>query len=274
MNTARRTAPLIAAIAAAVWFSPVPAGHAAGALDVAAGPDRFDTVVIDAGHGGDDEGARGHAGLVEKTLVLDVALRLRKRLGAAGYEVILTRERDAYVPLERRTAIANDARADLFLSIHANAHRARSARGFETYFLSLEASDETARQLAERENAAFAEATGETWNPDDPLLSILGDLMATEQSHESDHFARLVDREFREVEGGSSRGVKQAPFVVLMGLQMPAALLEIGFITNAHDEASLRRDTHRDALVNAIAEAVIEYGRRYDAQRGVSAESG
>lgn len=252
--------------------------HAAGAasagvLDVGAGPpDRFDTVVIDAGHGGDDEGARGPGGLVEKKLVLDVALRLQKRLEAAGIDVVLTRETDSFVPLERRTAIANDARADLFLSVHANAARARSARGFETFYLSLEASDETARQLAERENAAFAKATGKPWNPDDPLLSILGDLMATEQSHESNHFARLVDHEFREAKAGSSRGVKQAPFVVLMGLQMPATLIEIGFITNPKEEASLRSGRHRDELVEAISRAVIEFGRRYDAQRGLSAE--
>lgn len=248
-----------------------PSPVVAGVLDVGAGPpDRFDTVVLDAGHGGEDEGARGHRGLVEKRLVLDVTQRLRRRLEARGTRVILTRERDEFVPLERRTAIANDARADLFLSIHANAARVRSAQGFETFFLSLEASDETARQLAERENAAFAESTGRNWNPDDPLLSILGDMMATEQSHESDHFARLVDRGFRKVEGRSSRGVKQAPFVVLMGLQMPAALIEIGFITNPEEEASLRSGEHREAVVAAIAEAVTAFGRRYDAQRGLT----
>ncbi len=279
----RRNAPIAGAIATlfrgalfAVAFSSVvrAAPARAGVLDVAAGPsDRFDTVVIDAGHGGDDEGARGRDGLLEKKLVLDVSLRLRSRLEAEGLRVVLTREVDEYVPLERRTAIANDARADLFLSIHANAARVRSARGFETFFLSLEASDETARQLAERENAAFAKATGQRWNPEDPLLSILGDLMANEQSHESDQFARLVDREFRAVKGGSSRGVKQAPFVVLMGLQMPAALLEIGFLTNAKEEASLRKNGHRDAVVAAIAQAVTAFGRRYDAQRGLPVES-
>ncbi len=271
MNPVRILALLAYTIGACVCA----AGSAgAGVLDVAAGsPDRFDKVVIDAGHGGDDEGARGKGGLIEKELVLDVALRLRKRLEGAGFRVILTRDRDEYVPLERRTAIANDARADLFLSVHANAARARSASGFETFFLSLEASDETARQLAERENAAFAKATGKPWNPDDPLLSILGDLMATEQSHESDHFARLVDSEFRGLREGSSRGVKQAPFVVLMGLQMPATLIEIGFITNPKEEASLRRGGHRDSVVTAITQAVIEFGHRYDAQRGLSERS-
>lgn len=247
--------------------------RAGGVLDVAAGPpDRFDVVVIDAGHGGDDEGARGHRSLVEKDLVLDMSVRLKDRLESQGIEVVLTRASDEFVPLEKRTAIANDARADLFLSIHANAARARSARGFETFFLSLEASDETARQLAERENAAFAESTGRAWNTDDPLLSILGDMMATEQSHESDHFARLVDGHFRKVEGRSSRGVKQAPFVVLMGLQMPAALIEVGFITNPQEEASLRSAKHRDEVVRAIAEAVTTYGHRYDARRGYAAD--
>jgi N-acetylmuramoyl-L-alanine amidase len=232
--------------------------------------DRFDTVVLDAGHGGDDRGARGPAGSEEKALVLDVVLRLRDRLERQGISVILTRSRDEFVPLERRTAIANDARADLFLSIHANAARARSARGFETFFLSLEASDEAARQLADRENAAFPEASVPAPS-DDPLLAILGDMIATEQSHESHAVARMLEREFAALDSSRSRGIKQAPFVVLMGLQMPATLVEIGFITNAKEEAALGREDHRDAIVAAITRAVRSYGRRYDARHGVAA---
>jgi len=232
--------------------------------------DRFDTVVLDAGHGGDDHGARGPAGSVEKALVLDIVLRLQSLLERQGVTVILTRSRDEFVPLERRTAIANDARADLFLSIHANAARVRSARGFETFYLSLEASDDAARQVADRENAAFPEV--EVPAPsDDPLLSILGDMIATEQSHESHAVARMVEREFAALEATPSRGIKQAPFVVLMGLQMPAALIEIGFITNAKEEAALGEADHRDAIVSAISQAVRSYGRRYDARHGVAA---
>lgn len=255
---------------------------AAGALALAGAPgsaraatdsalDRFDTVVLDAGHGGDDEGARGAQGIVEKELVLDVARRLRARLNAAGLQVLLTRERDVYVPLEDRTTIANEARGDLFISIHANAASARAARGIETYFLSLEASDDAARQLAARENAAFRDPTVPAVAVDDPLVGILGDLAASELMQESDEFARLAQQEIASLDGAPSRGVKQAPFVVLMGLEMPAALVEIGFVTNPHDARALASAERRERIAQALARAVLEFGRRYDARRGIQA---
>jgi N-acetylmuramoyl-L-alanine amidase len=120
--------------------------------DGARGPDRFDVVVLDAGHGGHDEGANGPSGLREKDLVLDVTRRLAKRLDRRGVRVILTRKDDRFLSLEERTAVANDARADLFVSIHANASPSRKPRGIETYFASLEATDDAARKTAEREN--------------------------------------------------------------------------------------------------------------------------
>jgi len=140
---------------------------------------RFDTVVIDAGHGGQNQGARGTGGLLEKDLVLDVTLRLAKRLEGRGIEVVLTRRDDRFVSLEERTSIANDARGDLFISIHANASRDQNARGIETYFVSLEASDEGAQRIANLENQAF-EGSGVAKIAKDPLLGILGDLIATE----------------------------------------------------------------------------------------------
>jgi len=227
--------------------------------------DRFDVVVVDAGHGGDDEGARGPRGLREKELVLDVAARVSERLRARGLEVVLTRTDDRFVGLEERTSMANDARADLFVSIHANGSSARSARGIETFFVSLEATDEDARSLAAQENEAFGEASAAVL-PDDPLLAILGDMIANEHLALSQEFASLVQRSL----GGASesRGVKQAPFVVLMGVQMPAALVEIGFITNADEERSLQRVEHRDRLADGLAKAVLEFGRRFDARRG------
>ncbi|MHA7840168.1 MAG: N-acetylmuramoyl-L-alanine amidase family protein, partial [bacterium] len=115
--------------------------------------DRFDVVVLDAGHGGHDEGATGPSGLHEKDLVLDVARRLAHRLRARGLRVVLTREDDRFLSLEQRTAVANDARADLFLSIHANASRSTRPKGVETYFAALDATDEDARRVAERENS-------------------------------------------------------------------------------------------------------------------------
>jgi len=240
----------------------------ATAAEAAVLRERFDTVVLDAGHGGDDQGARAN-GLVEKELVLDVARRLRQRLEHAGLRVVMTRDSDVYVPLERRTAIANDAGADLFISIHANAAPVRAAEGIETFFLSLEASDEAASQVAQRENAAFRDLVMPAATGDDPLLSILGDLAATEQMQESDEFARLAQREVSGVDRGPSRGVKQAPFVVLMGLQMPASLVEIGFVTNQKEARALASDAQRDRVADALTRAVHEFGRRYDARRGV-----
>ena len=230
-------------------------------------PDRFDTVVIDAGHGGENPGARGVEGLLEKDLVLDVSLRLAKRLEARGLDVVMTRRDDRFVSLEERTSIANDARGDLFLSVHANASRSRSARGIETFFVSLEASDEAAQRLANLENQAFAGSGGVAKIADDPLLGILGDLIATEHMVESQEFSRLVQS---RLASGRSRGVKQAPFVVLMGVQMPAALVEIGFLTNPADESDLRSSAERDRLADGLAGAVVEFAERYDARRGAA----
>jgi N-acetylmuramoyl-L-alanine amidase len=230
-------------------------------------PDRFDTVVIDPGHGGDDHGACGARGLLEKDLVLDVTLRLAKRLEARGFDVALTRRDDRFVPLEERTSIANDARGDLFISIHANASRVQNARGIETFFVSLEASDEAAQRIANLENRAFGGSDVVAKIAEDPLLGILGDLIATEYLMESQEFAGLVQG---KLANSRSRGVKQAPFVVLMGVQMPAALVEIGFLTNPADERGLHSSTERDRLADGLAGAVGEFAERYDARRGAA----
>jgi N-acetylmuramoyl-L-alanine amidase len=231
--------------------------------------DRFDVVVIDAGHGGSDLGATGRHGLVEKQLVLDVALRLAKRLRASGLAVTLTRADDTFVPLEVRTSVANDARGDLFISIHANSAHSPKPSGFETYFVSLESSDEDARQVAARENEVFGEA-GRVGAVADPLMALLGDMIVTEHVSESSAFAKLVQSQLAEIEGEGSRGVKQAPFVVLMGVQMPASLIEIGFLSNPEEERALEAPNHRDAIVDAMARAVTSYAKRYDAKHGVT----
>jgi N-acetylmuramoyl-L-alanine amidase len=232
------------------------------------GPDRFDTVVIDAGHGGDDAGARGASGLLEKELVLDIAHRLAKRFDGNGLQVILTRSDDTFVPLEERTSIANDARADLFISIHANATHDTTVRGIETFFLSLAASDDHAGQVAQRENQAFRVEDAPAKRSDDALVAIIGDLITNEHMEESNEFARLAQLELAG-DPQLARGVKQAPFVVLESVQMPAALVEIGFLTNRLDEQLLRRSEERDRIVAALVRAALEFGRRYDARRGV-----
>jgi N-acetylmuramoyl-L-alanine amidase len=246
-------------------------GAASSAAAADAAPERFDTVVIDAGHGGDDQGAKGPRGMLEKELVLDVGRRLAAKLREDGVRAVLTRDTDRFVGLEERTSIANDARADLFLSIHANASEARAARGIETYFVSLEASDDAARSLAAEENQSFAASGTSAPQAGDPLFAILGDMIATEHLAESQEFARLALGELLAVDGAVSRGVKQAPFVVLMGVQMPAALVEIGFITNAREEKALAAAAERERIADGLVRAVREFGRRFDAKRGASA---
>lgn len=231
-------------------------------------PDRFDAIVIDAGHGGHDEGAMGSSGLLEKTLVLDVTKILAARLRERGVRVVLTRSRDEFLSLEERTAVANDARADLFLSIHANASPSRKPRGIETYFASLDATDAAARATAERENSAFGPAAP-NFRAVDPLAAILGDLIETQHLQESSEFAKLAQSELSNVALARSRGVKQAPFVVLMGVQMPASLVEIGFLTNPEDEKGLRRSGQRIAIAEALSRAVMAFADHYDARRGV-----
>jgi N-acetylmuramoyl-L-alanine amidase len=251
----------MAVCALALALFGAPAAHAAG--------ERFARVVIDAGHGGDDHGAEGPAGLREKDLVLDLAQRLAKKLRAQGLAVRFTREADAFVPLDARTAIANQAGADLFVSIHANASRAASARGIETYFASPEASDEAAEALAREENAAFGPGAAKLAEGD-PVLSILGDLLAQQQLADSQDFARLAQRELATRAEVRSRGVKQAPFVVLMGVRMPAVLVEVGFITNPADEKTLRKGAERERIASGLARAVARFRLAQDARSGAA----
>lgn len=250
----------VAVLTGLVWVLPASAGSPR---------DRFDTVVIDAGHGGEDAGAQSHAGLSEKDLVLDISRRLARRLRAQGLKVALTRSNDEFVPLEVRTAIANDAGGDLFISVHANSAPNTQATGIETYFVSLEASDELAQSVAFRENRAFEPAASRIAQRQDPLVALLGDMIATEHVRESSEFSKLVQAQLIRWTGEDSRGVKQAPFVVLMGVQMPASLIEIGFLSNEEDERNLAASSHRKALVEAVARAVEAFGKRYDARRGV-----
>ena len=232
--------------------------------------ERFDTVVLDAGHGGEDEGAAGVRGLVEKDLVLDVGRRLAARLRERDLRVVMTRDDDRFVPLEERFAIANDARGDLFISIHANATKDAGVSGVEIFFLSVDASDDEAHRVALLENQAFA-ASSAIPEMGDSLNAILGDLIVSDYLKESNEFARLAQRHLAGDEANHSRGVKQAPFVVLQGVQMPSSLVEIGFITNPAEAKRLRSSRERDRIAEAIVAAVLEFGRRFDARRGVSA---
>lgn len=256
----QRTAALAACVCAVALAAARPA-HAA---------DAFDTVVLDAGHGGEDTGARGRGGTLEKDLVLRVTRALGERLGARGLRVVHTRTRDAFVPLEERTAIANDARGDLFVSIHANAAEDAASRGSETFFLALSASDESAERVAARENQAFGETARGIAAVNDPFIALIGDLIATEHLQESSLLAREIQAELASA-SERSRGVKQALFVVLSGVQMPAALVEIGFITSPADEARMKSAEGQREIVAALERAILDYGHAHAQRLGDAA---
>jgi N-acetylmuramoyl-L-alanine amidase len=212
-------------------------------------------IVIDPGHGGHDPGALG-AGISEAEVVLDVALRLQKLLREAGVDVVLTRRTDDYVPLEERTAIAVREQADLFLSIHANASRSRSARGVESYFLNF-STDPAAEAVAARENAA----TSRTINN---LPDILKAITLNNKLDESRSFAALIQRAMATKLGAGKSGlrnlgVKQAPFVVLIGADMPSVLVEIAFITNPQEGRLLKSGAYRQRIAQALFDAVRGY---------------
>jgi N-acetylmuramoyl-L-alanine amidase len=213
-------------------------------------------IVIDAGHGGHDPGAKGK-GVTEAELVLDVALRVEKLLQkAGGTEVILTRRTDEFVTLQERTAIANREGADLFLSIHANASPSAEARGVETYFLNF-ANNLSAAAVAARENAASGQAMG-------ALPDIVKAIALNNKLDESRDFARQVQHSMIErLRGGNKTvkdlGVKQAPFVVLIGAAMPSVLAEISFITNAQEARLLKGNPYRQRIAQALFEAIQKY---------------
>jgi len=229
--------------------------------------DPFDIVVIDPGHGGTDFGARGAKGMLEKDLVLQVSRRVGASLTALGLEVVYTREDDRFVTLAERSAIANRAGGELYLSIHANAAADREARGPETYFLSLEASDEDAMRVALTENQVFGRAAAVP-DSDDIVAGILGDLILSDHMQGSSEIATSIQRNLARL-NGVSRGVKQAPFVVLMDVNMPAALVEIGFVTNPSEANKLAGRKYQEALAAAVAGAVRSYR---DARNGSSRE--
>jgi N-acetylmuramoyl-L-alanine amidase len=228
-------------------------------------------VVIDPGHGGAEEGARGPDGLLEKDITLQVSRRLQKELEARGFEVSLTRTVDRDLGLDDRAAIANHQRADLFISLHANASPRKSARGAETYFLAREATDDAARTLAALENDATRRGAR-----DEPegLELVLWDLAQVEYLEESAALAETVQHELNLALGLTDRGVRQAPFRVLMGATMPAVLIEMGFLTHEDEGRLLGNAEHQDRLAQAIARAVDTFRLSYGRRLGVEGQDG
>jgi N-acetylmuramoyl-L-alanine amidase len=223
-------------------------------------------MVIDAGHGGHDSGATGPTGLMEKELVLDVTKRVAKLVGdQLGIKVLLSRDGDHFVTLRDRTSFANKQRADVFVSIHANAHREVASEGVETYFLSSEATDNGARQVAALENSVVQlEKPAARGRGADIVKTILWDLAQSEFQEESSRLAEIVQDSMTQSLRIPSRGVKQAGFYVLGGAAMPAVLIEIGFVTNPKEERKLRETRYRDDIARAIASGLRDYKRAWD----------
>ncbi len=216
--------------------------------------DRVRVVVIDAGHGGDDFGAIGVRGTLEKDVALTFAKALGKRLEQAGLRVVYTRNKDVFVSLASRTAIANIARADLFLSVHANSSPDSDVKGPETYFISLEASEGDAADVVLTENQVF-KREGITPDSTDVVGAILGDLIRMDLLRVSSDVAAAIQQELAALPG-PSRGVRQGKFIVLSGVNMPSVLIELGFLTNQTDEEKLNDRRYRDQLAEAIVRAV------------------
>lgn len=213
-------------------------------------------IVIDAGHGGHDTGAIGKAGTREKDVVLSIALKLQARLREAGYDALLTRKDDTFVPLEERARFANRSKGDLFVSIHCNASPNRRLRGVETYTLNV-ASDRYAMRLAAFENQASERAVSD-------LQLVLADLAKKANTGESAQLARAIHPTVVAALRDGKRpardlGLKQALFYVLLGVQMPSVLVEAGFLSNPQEEKLLAKASTQQALANSMARGIIRF---------------
>jgi N-acetylmuramoyl-L-alanine amidase len=225
-------------------------------------------VMIDPGHGGKDSGAIGPTGLKEKDVVLAIGRLVREKLSRSGeYDVRMTRDTDVFIPLEERTAMANKARADVFVSLHINASRNRRAEGVSTYVLSRGAANREDLELAARENGVPVRKLSE-------VKFIIDDMFTGARKNESLRLAKTVnDSIVRNVSarfsGVQNLGLKQAPFYVLVGARMTAVLVESSFISNGREEARLREPAYLERIADGVAEAVRYYG-----QNGILARTG
>ncbi|MEO7082785.1 MAG: N-acetylmuramoyl-L-alanine amidase [Gemmatimonadaceae bacterium] len=230
------------------------------------------TVIVDAGHGGVDNGMIGPLGggprIYEKNVTLAIAMKLGEQLKARGVDVVYTRTTDTLIALDDRGRIANRNSGDLFISIHVNAANPNwkdpgGSRGFETYFLS-EAKTEDARRVEHMENESAQYEDGSKTGNDDPLSFIFNDMAQNQHLRESSDLAEIIQKQLRVVHPGPSRGVKQAGFRVLVTAYMPAVLVEVGFGTNPREAAYLTDSEKQDALAGAIANAAMEYLQGYE----------
>jgi len=232
---------------------------------VSAGRWTLDTIVIDAGHGGKDTGAVAPNGLREKDIVLDVALKVGAYVKEnLGVHVIYTRDSDEFISLQGRGHLANKAGAKLFVSIHANAAPNRMAKGTETYFLGLHKSD-AAKRVMDRENEVIQFEDDPTqYERIDSRIAVMQTLVQSAYMRQSQFLADLVENQFEERVGRTSRGVKQAGFYVLYGASMPSILVELGFISNPGEASFMSSADGQDYLASAIYRAIVAYKSEYD----------
>jgi N-acetylmuramoyl-L-alanine amidase len=232
-------------------------------------------VVLDPGHGGSQEGASGPDGLIEKNLALTIAKKVKAQLEKdLKASVVLTRDKDALVHLSERVNLANKKRPDLFISIHANSmpteKQRRLNQGIETYFLSASASGEEAKKVAARENA---ESGGQPKGASGDTLSfILADLQRTETHVDSSRLAYSVHESLIAATGAQDRGVQQAPFYVLMGLEAPAVLIEVGFVSHPEEGRQLAEAEYQAKLAAAITAGVKQFLSQVEARDGKKGE--
>lgn len=231
---------------------------------VADGGDVLFVVVIDPGHGGADTGAVGRHGGEEKSVNLSVALKIAERLRKnPDIKVLLTRADDTFVPLNERASFANANGADVFVSIHSNAASSRRVTGVETFFLSIDATDDDAENTAALENAVVAPDGTRIQSEADDLKNILSDMTMTESHHESSRLAEVVQASLLKALGKQNRGVKQAPFVVLHGAEMPAVLVEIGFISNPAEEKRLQSKDEQARIAESVTQGVLGFKKTF-----------
>jgi len=236
---------------------------------------KIDVIVIDPGHGGDDYGAIGARGTREKDVSLDIAKELARLIRKdKQFKVIMTRDRDKTLTLQERARIANEAAADLFISVHANASLKDYVRGWNVFFLAP-AKNDSARSVAQYENSVFLREQASVRSaPDevytdynrDPVLNILNEMIITEFQEESNDFAFMLDREFRDINDIPARGVDQAGFYVLNSIYTPSVLIETGFITNPEEERILNSKSYRKQLVEAIYDAIKRFKGKYESR--------
>jgi N-acetylmuramoyl-L-alanine amidase len=225
---------------------------------------RIARIVLDPGHGGKDPGALGRRGTEEKGIVLDVARRLRTKLAAKGYEIVMARDSDKIVTLGERSQVANTRKADMLVSIHANSAPNRGACGLETYFLS-EAKTDWERAVAARENGSLDPAGSDTGpNVGGDLGLILADLAQNEFLLESSELAARIQEAAVPCARAKDRGVRQANFFVLRNTYMPAVLVECGFLSNKAEEKLLRKPEYRDQLAEGICRGIVAFAQQYE----------